>query len=43
MKVSVNWREHIRKRRLGLGMLQVEVAAAIGVTGSTVCESKIGN
>ena len=28
--------EHIRKRRLDLGLLQVEVAARIGVTESTV-------
>lgn len=28
--------EHIRKRRLDLGLLQVEVAAEIGVTESTV-------
>ncbi|MCL4477024.1 MAG: helix-turn-helix domain-containing protein [Nitrospirae bacterium] len=28
--------EHIRKRRLDLGLLQVEVAAQIGVTESTV-------
>ena len=28
--------DHIRKRRLDLGLLQIEVAAQIGVTESTV-------
>ena len=42
MKVSVNWREHIRKRRLDLGLLQYEVATAIGVTESTVWNWKHG-
>jgi len=34
--------EHIRKRRLDLGLLQIEVAAMIGVTESTVCNWEHG-
>ncbi|MEW6162173.1 MAG: helix-turn-helix transcriptional regulator [Nitrospirota bacterium] len=30
--------EHIRKRRLDLGLLQIEVAKMIGVTESTIME-----